>query len=222
MVSRHLPLPNYRNYEYGYQSAYELACKELAKIDDIEQLCLKSGAQYQEADSKKTIILGYLNRSYQITFPDIKISLTASEEEVPIVDKVLMLHYLTLAKGTPPTNKVITFNELPEGANYFRTFSKRAIRPLLNNFGKEPHRLIEIARKLNGHKADYGDAAVTINAFNKVSVTLVLWQGDDEFDPTGSVLFDSAISDYLSTYDITVLCEIIVWKLVRFLKEAKH
>ena len=215
-------MPNQQNYEYGYELAYKLAGEQLAKFDNIEQQCLKSGARYQVIDSQKIIILEYLNQSYQIVFPDIDISLIDSEEEVPIRDKILILHYFTQAKGTPITNKVIAFRELPEGANYFPTFSKRAIKPLLDHFGREPERLIDAAEKLGGHKVDYGDVAVTINAFSYVPITLVLWQGNGEFAPEGNILFDSTISDYLSTYDITVLCEIISWKLIRYLRETKR
>jgi len=210
-----LPLPNQKNYEYGYELAYKLACEQLAEIDDIEQQCLRSGARYQEIDSQKVIIIEYLNQSYQITLPDIEISLMDSEEKIPIRDKILILHYLTLAKGTPLANKIVVYKELPGGANYFPTFSKRTIKPLLDHFGKEPERLIDAARKLGGHKADYGDVAVTINAFSYVPVTLVLWRGDDEFPPAGSIIFDATISDYLSTEDITVLCETIAWRLIK-------
>ena len=222
MESRYFPLPNQQNYEYGYELAYKLAGEQLAKFDDIGQQCLKSGARYQVIDSQKIIILEYLNQSYQIVFPDIDISLIDSEEEVPIRDRILILHYFTRAKGTPITNKVIAFRELPEGANYFPTFSKRAIKPLLDHFGRQPERLIDAAEKLGGHKVDYGDVGVTINAFSYVPITLVLWQGNGEFAPEGNILFDSTISDYLLTYDITVLCETISWKLVKYLKETQN
>ena len=204
-------------FGYGYELAYKLACEQLANISDIKQQCLKSSARYLEIDSKKVIVIEYLNQSYLISLPDIGISLVNSEEPVPIKDKILMLHYFTSAKGNPLSNKVITYKELPEGAGYFPTFSKRAIEPLLYNFGKEPHRLIDVAGKLGGHQADYGDVAVTINAFSRVPITLVLWRGDEEFPPEGNILFDSTISDYLPTEDINVLCETIAWRLVRLL-----
>ena len=214
MGNKHLPLPNQRNYEYAYELAYKLAGEQLAKIGDIEQQCLKSGARCQVIDSKKVIIIQYLNQSYLVTLPEIEVSLTGSGEKVPTRDKVLILHYLTSAKGSPDTNKLITFKELPEGANYFPTFYKRTIKPLLNHFGKEPRLLVAAAEKLGGHKADYGDVAVTINAFSRVPITIVLWQGDDEFTPQGSIMFDTTISDYLSTEDITVLCETITRRLI--------
>ncbi len=213
-----MSLPNQRNYQYGYGLAYKLACEQLTKIGDIDQLCLKSGARYQVIDSQEIILLEYLNRSYQITLPDIDISLIDSQQEVPIRDKILMLHYLTSAKGVPLSNKLIAYKELPEGASYSPTFAKRAIKPLLDYFGKEPRLLLDVAQKLGGNKAEYGDVAVTINAFSYVPITLVLWRGDAEFAPEGSILFDSTISDYLSTEDINVLCETIAWRLVKFSK----
>ncbi len=205
-------------YEYGYELAYKLACEQLAKLGDIEQQSLKSSAQYLEVDSRKVIVIEYLNQSYLISLPDIEISLMDSEEPVPIKDKLLILHYLTSAKGIPLSDKLVTYRELPEGANYFPTFYQRVVKPLLDHFGKEPHRLIDVAGKLGGYKVDYGDVAVTINAFSRVPITIVLWKGDDEFAPEGNILFDSTISDYLPTEDISVLCETIAWRLVRLLK----
>ena len=216
MRSKYLTLSTKKNDEYGYELAYRLACEQLAKIDNIEQQCGKSGAQY--IDSQRAIVIVYLNQSYLITLPDVKISLMDREEKVPIRDKILILHYFNSAKGTFLSNKVITYKELPEGANYFPTFYQRAIKPLVTHFGNEPHRLLDMAGILGGCGADYGDTAVTINAFSRVPITLVLWKGDEEFAPEGNVMFDSTISDYLPTEDIIVLCQTMVWKLVKGLK----
>jgi hypothetical protein len=215
-----LPLPNQKNYEYGYKLAYKLASEQLAGVGNLEQQCLRSGARYQVINSQPVITVEYLNQRYQVTFPDIDISLVDGGGEVPIRDKILILHYLTLAKGVPLSHKLIAFQELPEGANYFPTFSKRSIEPLIAHFGPKPHRLIDAAAKLGGHEVDYGDVAVTISGFKLVPVTIVLWQGDEEFPPRGNILFDATIPDYLYTYDITMLCETITWRLVKFLREG--
>lgn len=208
-----MTLPEQSVREYAHGLAYKIACEQLANIADIEQQCLKSGAQY--IPSQKVIIIDHLNQSYRISFPDGEVSLTTGEEAVPMRDKILILHYFTRAKGTPLSNKMITYKELPDGINYYPTFFKRAIAPIINHFGDEPHRLLDIAQILGGHKADYGDIAMTINAFKHVPVTIVLWRGDEEFPPEGNIMFDSTISDYLPTEDITILCEAIAWRLVR-------
>ena len=96
-----LKLPTLKAQDYGYGLAYRLACEQLARIDDMEQQCLKADAQY--IDSQK-IMVKYLNQSYLITLPDINISLLTGEETVPIRDKILILHYFTMAKGTPLSN----------------------------------------------------------------------------------------------------------------------
>ena len=218
MKSKTLTLPIKKNDEYGYELAHRLACEQLAKIDDIEEQCRKCGAQHLA--SPQAIVLKYLNETYLITYPDARISLKDKNEEVPLLDRILLLHYFTQAKGTPLSNKLISFKELPEGAGYFPTFYKRAIKPLVTYFGDKPCRLIDVARLLGGHEADYGDVSVTVDALSRVPLTLVLWEGDAEFPPEGSIMFDRTISDYLPTEDIIFLCQSTALRLVKLLKSA--
>jgi len=210
--------PGQKDTEYGYKLAYKLAGEQLAGINDLEQQCLKSGSECRATDSGQVIIVQYLNQSYQVTLPDVNISRRDSEEDVPIKERILILHYLTQAQGTRSTKKLIAYKELPEGIVYFPTFHKRTIKPLLDYFSQAPERLLDVAASLGGYKADYGDTSVTVNAFSRVPITLVLWRGDEECPPEGNILFDSTVSDYLTTEDINVLCEVIAWRLVKLLK----
>ena len=218
MVSKSWSLANLRNQEYGYGLAYRLACEQVAAIGDIEEQCHNNGTRCEVGDRGKVIILEYLSRQYQVTLPDIEITTEDSEEEVSLRDKILILHYLVQAKGTPISNKLITYKELPDSGNYFPVFFKRAIKPLIDHFGEEPDRLIDIAGVIGGVKADSGDVSVTINAFSRVPISLVLWRGDEELPPEGNILFDSSVSAYLTADDINALCETIAWKLVKLLK----
>jgi hypothetical protein len=213
MTRERLDVPVWNVREYAHGLAYRLAREQLAAIADIEQQCRKSGARY--LSDEKSVIIDHLNRSYRISFPDGEVSLVNSEEAVPARDKILILHYFIRAKGTPLTGRIITYKELHEGINYYPTFFKRAIDPIINNFRDKPQNLLEVAKELGGHKADYGDIAVTIDAFPRVPLTIVLWSGDKEFPPDGNIMFDNTIPDYLPTEDITILCEIIAWRLVR-------
>ncbi len=202
--------------DYGYGLALKVAREQVARIKDLAQQCVKSGARY--TDSPKAVIIDYLNQSYRISPPDIEVSSLAEGESVPLRDKILILHYFGQARGTPLSNRKITYKELPDGIHYFPVFYKRAIKPIVSHFGKEPQRLLEFASVLGGQKADYGDSAVTIHAFSKAPITFVLWKGDEEFAPEGNILFDSSISDYLTNEDINILSETIAWRLVRLSK----
>jgi hypothetical protein len=220
MESRRFSLPEQRDYQYAYTQACELAAGELAKIRDVEEQCRRCGAEYRETGSRRIITLEHLNRSYEISLPRVAVSLAASREVVPLKTKVLLLHYLLRAKGTPLSGKMITFKELPEGASYFPTFAKRTLNPLTTNFGAEPEGLASVAGVLDGRFVEYGDVAVTVSAFPHVPLTLVLWRGDSEFAPAASILFDATVGDYLPTEDIIRTCEAAVWTLVKAAKSG--
>lgn len=207
------PLFDKQYWQYGYEQALALASKQLGETTDIAGLCHRSGARC--STDAGVISLDYLGRSYRITYPEVIISPENRQETVPIKERILMLHYLLAAKGTPLAKRLVTFREIPDGQNYFAVFHKRAIKPVLDYFGKSPPVMVASAEIMGGRKADYGDAAATFDAFPKVQVMFVLWRGDEEFVAEGSVLFDASISDYLSSYAITELCEGIAWKLVR-------
>lgn len=197
--------------EYGYGFALKLAREKLAGIRNLPEQCRKCGA----ICTAELVRLSYLSQPGIVDVRTGEVSLE-SGENLTIRDKILVLDYLTQAKGTPLSGKAITYKELPDGIHYFPVFYKRAIKPIVTHYGTEPEKLLEIAgAHLAGTRAVEGDLAVRVIAFPRVAITFVLWKGDDEFGPEGNILFDSNISDYLTNEDINVLCEIMAWKLVR-------
>ncbi len=203
------------NLEHGYEQAIEILIGDLAGIENIEKQCLKCGAELSAVGAGKAIFLTYFSRKYRVLLPDVEITLSDSGESVSLKDRVLILHYLTTERGNGINGALITFKELPQGINYFPVFYSRAIKPLLNNFGETPERLLTKAADFSGRRAEYGDVSVTVDAFSRVPITLVMWRGDEEFAPEGNILFDSSITDYLSTYAITELCETLAWRLIK-------
>jgi hypothetical protein len=212
---RKLSAPKVKGYDRAYELSYQLASERLAGNADIMAQCRKAGAEYDVAGSRPSIVLTFLGRRHRITLPEIEVTLADAAEPVVLRDKLLVLHYLNTATGAPPTGRRVTFRELPAGPVYFPTFAKRAIRPIVDAFGKDPARLLAAAAKIGNIQSDLGDAGVTIDAFPRVPIAYVLWAGDDELPPQGNILFDSNVSDYLPTEDITVLTESITWRLVR-------
>jgi hypothetical protein len=205
------PLPSPGGYERAYAVSHDLAFEKLRKAD-LADVCLKSGAVLVDSGS---IRLRFLNREYRIDRLPGTVTLGSEAEQVPIAERLLILHYLVTAGGMPPANEEISFKEIPEGMVYYPTFYKRAIRPLLTKFGESPAKLIPVAAKFGGVDAHQGDAAVTVQAFPKVAITWVLWRGDEEFPAEGTILVDRNIKDYLPTEDIVVLCQTISINLCR-------
>ena len=209
-----LSLPKKKGYDRAYEQAYHMAAEELVATEDVPAQCLRSGAEYHKSNSREAIIIKYLNQSYLITFPHVEVTAVDNSDAVPIKDKLLILHYINTARGTPPAD-AITFRDLPEGAVYFPTFSRRTIIPLVNHFGKSPELLLRAGTTLGGYQVDQGDVGIKIIAFPRVPVTVIIWKGDEELPATGNILFNANIVDYLPIEDIIVLSETITWKLIR-------
>ena len=203
---------------YNLDVAYARVRERLSAAD-IEEQCRRSDSEYRRLDSGETATVHYLNQPYLVTFPGCKVRST-DNTELSLREQILILHYLALAKGTVATNKLIPFRDLPGGVVYYPTFSKRTMEPLTRFFGKEPGLLIKVCQRLGAQPYDMGDTAIIINAFRRVPITMVLWYGDEELSPQLNLLFDSNILDYLETEDVTVVCEIITWKLVGYSREV--
>lgn len=211
-------LPSEKGYDKAYELSYQLASQKLLGTPDLEGQCQRSGAEYDVTPPRSRIRLPYLGQVCEISLPEIEIIPARGSEQLSLRDKLLILHYFNTAKGTPPTNRLVTFRELPDGPVYFPTFTKRTVKPIVDRFGHEPELLTRAAEFLGGRESRYGDVGITITAFPRVSITIALWKGDEEFPANGNVLFDANINDYLPTEDITVLSETVAWKLVRSLR----
>lgn len=210
-------IPAEKGYDKAHELSYQIARDKILADQDLEGQCTRSGAELQTTGAQRRIVIPFLGRKYCISLPEVEISLLDSDEPVPMREKLLILHYFVTARGSPSANRQIAFREIPEGPVYFPTFAKRTIKPLVDNFGSQPERLTAAGDKLGGRKVDYADAAVAIDAFPRVTITLVVWRGDDEFPSEANVLFDANVRDYLPAEDVTILCETIIWKLVRSL-----
>jgi hypothetical protein len=206
--------PARRGFDEAYQQVYQLASRRLKDTADLHALCRRSGATLADEAGEKVISLDYLGRSCRVILPEVDVSVANGETLSPR-DKLIILHYLNTADGSPFTDRLITFKELPEGTVYYPTYVKRTIKPLLDKFADRPEALIVAAGDIGGVKAGTGDFSFRLKALPRVPLTVTLWLGDEELPPEGNILFDSSITDYLPTEDITVLCEILAWKLVK-------
>ena len=200
---------------YNLSDALTIAQERFTTINILQQ-SLKSGALY----SQETVTLNYLNEIYRIDLPSGEVASVDSTQSVPLHEKILILHYFTQAKGTPLTGKQITYRDLPGGLVYYPTFIKRTVKPLSDFFGKDPASLLGMGKMLGARKGEVGDAALIIDAFARVPVTIILWQGDNELMAEVNLLFDANITDYLTSEDVIIVCETITWRLINYAKKA--
>lgn len=177
-----------------------------------EQMAARSRVEYDQGD--KLFNVRFLGSDYVVSFPDGSVK-GPGGAKAPQAVRILILHYLACASGIPPNGRLISFKEMPSGSIYVEPFTQRAINPLVRIFGKEPEKLIEAAERLGGSRYELGDAAVSLPFFPLVPIIYVLWLGDDEFPPSGNVLFDSTAPTHLATEDFAILAGMGVFEMKR-------
>ena len=198
---------------YNLNNALAVVREKLSGLD-VEEQCRRAGAGYESGEGGPSGTVEYLGGRYRVTFASGDVSALGGGE-LSLRERVLVLHYLAEASGNAPTGRQITYRDLPGGIVYYPTFAKRTVEQLVRHFGGRPELLLPAAVAIGGRAAEIGDTGVVIPAFSRVPITLALWHGDDEFPASANLLFDGNITDYLEPEDVTIVCEVITWRLVR-------
>jgi hypothetical protein len=201
-----------------YNQARDLARKLL--LQGNPELVARFSGSTINADKESGVILSFafLNRRTAVTWGDFRMTFEETDEDVPIQQQILLLHYLRgawVSGGAASSEEWISFQEVPDGRFYIDAFQRRAKEPLIQAFGSKPEHLPEVAASLyNAVPFDRGDFSVVVHVLPLVPVALVLWRGDEEFPPDGTILFDRTISKLLSAEDIAWLAGMVVYPLV--------
>lgn len=198
-----------------YDQAFQLASQQLRQAN-LHRLAKLAGASSIEATSDgMELSLPFLGRPHLVRVNErVEILREETGEEATILERILVAHYLLGGDGEPPSGRLITFREIPDGHFYDDAFQRRARQPFLSVFGREPERFRTCAARMGGQPAALGDAAMRFQVFPRFSLHLVLWEGDDEFPPEATILFDDNIHHYLAAEDIAVLSGMVVYPLL--------
>ena len=207
-----------------YRQAFELGQKELTEKDPDLITGFSGAVSHRDKEGKLFFSLNFLNKEIIISWPGLEFSYKRSNEEPPIQQQVLILHYLSGAlssKEVSVKGEWISYQEIPDGKFYLGAFLKRAKNPMVQAFGNRPEMLVKLA--MSAYQAspfDHGDFSVRFQALPMVPVALILWKGDDEFQPEGNFLFDRSISGILSAEDTAWLAGMIVYPLIGMASKA--
>jgi len=196
----------------NYQQSFGLACASFKEMD-LKERAKKAGAPYQKGEDGEKIIIDFFSEPYHIHFPQIEFC-SPSKKTVSLVTRILILHYLVRADGSPLTGKWVGYKDIPGGLLYAGVFARRVTEPLVRKFGKSAKLFEQIGIKLGGESAGVGDASATIRALPSIPLQYVLWEGDEEFPPAVQLLFDASVDHYLSLEDIVVLGQVATGRLI--------
>ncbi|MCK5197073.1 MAG: DUF3786 domain-containing protein [Spirochaetales bacterium] len=185
----------------AYNKAAQILKKE--KPDDI---CRKTGAIFENSSYEIT----FLGTIYEIGMPEVNFI----TEGVPTIVEVLILHYLTTMEDKPVRGEFVSFNSIPNGMFYFKSFQQRALDKLISNFEKNPAELVAAGAALGGEKWTTGDYSSIIPVFPKIDMVVQIYKADDEFPAEANILFSDNIVNFLPAEDTAFLGGYMVRSLV--------
>lgn len=159
--------------------------------------------------------------------PEVEVVKHSDGSRLAPADALVVLHYLLTATGSPLVGKSVSFQELWGGRVYIDAFRRRAIQPWVQLVGRcgpaaasARQTLAEGAASLGAAFGATGDLSLVVPIFPRLRLTYVYWEGDEELEPSGNILFDAGANDYLPTEDLAYVASVPIWRLGRIVQAA--
>ena len=140
----------------------------------------------------------------------------APSEWEPVNDPLLELMclvYLLNASPAPIQDRVVGVREL-RGARFFSGPHDLDVQPLLSRFGRDPAGFRTASERMQGEPVDLADVAYRFETFPKIPIYYLLWEGDTEFPPRLTVLFDRSIDEHMAPDAVWGLFNLVTGRLL--------
>lgn len=187
---------------------YQYIQNIFANTDPID-IFKRSTIPYDE--ERNIFKIKLMGREYVIKHPEGSMYDSKNKEEIEAYTiKTLVLRYLVNSKAVPAFNKDITYKEIPGGLVYYPNFYSRTILKLAKVFSNNLESLKEGAEVVGGKKVNMGDAAYKFEFIDKVYITFIVWQGDEELSSSANILFDKNIEYYFNAEDLAVVGDVAI------------
>lgn len=193
-----------RPYEYYLKIYQEIDPKEISE---------RTGFFYDE--EKKVFTVVFMGSTYEISFPDYKISHKEDEKGVyPLEEamnaKIFMVRYLSEKAKAPSSGKFLTYREVPWGEVYFRQFQGRCLMRLAFSYGNKLEAFKKVMTAMGAKPLEQGDCAFELEFMEGFFIRLILWEGDDEFPPSSQILFSDNFAVTFAAEDLAVAGDICI------------
>ena len=130
---------------------------------------------------------------------DVVVTPSAFNEELTVEDKLLILMYIKNAGRSPLAGRWVAFRDLKDGLIRAESFHEACEQSLAAVFGRDPDGFLKKlyaldARDVPGFSAKH---SLVMHPLPKIPFLILLWPGDDEFEPDCKILFDSTVTEFI-------------------------
>jgi len=151
--------------------------------------------------SPRQMTFHFLNEDVLVDFDERCLKRMKGQEwentQDPLLELVTVVYLNNVNMLYPLGKEIVGVKDLKE-AHFFQGPHALQINPLLKRYGRDMRGFKAAAQNLEGRPVDMADAAYQLLPFPRVPVYYLFWQGDAEFDPRISVLFDRSIEAVFS------------------------
>jgi hypothetical protein len=162
---------------------------------------------------KSAFALRVMGAEYLAAFPDFKATPLSGADFCSRYGRLLILKYLCEGRYCAGVGGQIAYEALPWGEVYYRNFRGRCVGRLARAFGGDAGALERVTREhpeLRAEKLRQGDAGYTFEFINGLYMTLIVWEGDDEFPPSAQILFSDNFAFAFGAEDVAAAAEFAV------------
>ena len=197
---------------------YTQRYKECDPLDMAE----KTGFKWDQARGKFEIT--FLGKEYEVSWPVFDICGKPPEAGSLLINnktRLLILRHLTEGSFAVSTGKYLPFKSFPGAQVYERQFYDRCIRRLAFTWGGKAEEFTRLMKEAGASETGMSEAGFQIELFPLFHVQFLLWSGDEEFPPSGQILFSDNFAAGFHPEDLVVAAEIILDLLSRKRKNAQ-
>jgi hypothetical protein len=122
----------------------------------------------------------------------------------PLLELVTVMYLINVNDIHPIGRDIVGVKDLKEG-HFFQGPHALKTDSLLKRYGHDLKSFRQSAEYLEGEARDMADAAYRLSPFPRIHLYYLLWEGDEEFEPRLTVLFDRSIENVLAADAIWAL-----------------
>lgn len=186
---------------------YDWKDKRLQELfKEISQINFAAIAEGIGAKSKdETLKLRYMGREITVSHSDFA-------EQLDIWDKLLILMYIRTAGNCPLSGKWVAFRDLKNGLLRATDFGEICETPLARMFEKNPEQLLKILMEMGAEKikGQPGEQSLVLYPLPKIPFLILLWHGEEGFEPACKVLLDSTATEFLDIEALLYLGQALI------------
>ncbi|MDR0567622.1 MAG: DUF3786 domain-containing protein [Spirochaetaceae bacterium] len=151
--------------------------------------------------------LRLMGTEYRVPFPEFALGDSALSEQI------LILRYLCEGRLVEYRGGQRSYQEIPWGEVYYQNFRGRCIMRFARTFGQDVDGFRRIMERLGAEALAQSDAGYRFEFISGLKMSLLLWAGDDEFQPSAQILFDDNFEFAFTAEDIAVAGETVISRL---------